>query len=323
MDSLEVNKVIAAVLVAGIAFFVTGTIADHLIVQPELKHAVIKIEGVPEAGTTAAAKPASLPPLAPLLAKADEQAGAKFAHTVCAACHTFNKGGPAGVGPNLYGIVGDPHAHMKGYDYSAALKSKKGPWTYAELNEWLHKPSAYAPGTKMPFAGIPQPQLRADVIAFLKSISPEAPPYPKPGAAKPATPAAKSAAVTAGAKNGLPPLAPLLAKADVAKGEKFAQTVCAACHTFNKGGAAGVGPNLYGIVGDPHAHMKGYDYSAALKSKKGPWTYAELNEWLHKPSAYAPGTKMPFAGIPQPQLRADVIAYLKSISPEAPPLPKP
>lgn len=321
MDSLEVNKVIAAVLVAGIAFFVTGTIADHLIVQPELKQPAIKIEIESAAGTTAAAKPAGLPPLAPLLAKADEKAGAKFAHTVCAACHTFNKGGAAGVGPNLYGIVGDPHAHMKGYDYSNALKSKKGPWTYAELNEWLHKPSAYAPGTKMPFAGIPKAQTRADVIAFLKSISPEAPPYPKPEPAKPAAATANAAAATSAPKSGLPPIGPLLAKADVQKGKDFAGKVCAMCHTFNKGGAAGVGPNLYGIVGDPHAHMKGYDYSSALKSKKGPWTYAELNEWLHKPSSYAPGTKMPFAGIPQPQLRADVIAYLKSISPEAPPIP--
>lgn len=323
MDSLEANKVIAAVLVAGIAFFITGTIADHLIVQPELKQSVLKIEGTPAAETTSAAAPAELPPLAPLLAKADVKAGEDFAHKVCAACHTFNKGGKPGVGPNLWGIVGDPHAHEKGFDYSAAIKAKKGPWTYAELNEWLHKPSAYAPGTRMPFAGIPQAPLRADVIAFLRSISPEAPPYPKPEAAKPAAAPAKAAAPSSGAAQpgALPPLAPLLAKADVKTGQDFAQKVCAACHTFNKGGNAGVGPNLYGIVGDPHAHMKGFDYSDAIKSKKGPWTYAELNDWLYKPSAYAPGTRMPFAGIPQAQLRADVIAYLKSISPEAPPLP--
>lgn len=320
MDSLEVNKVIAAVLVAGIAFFVTGTIADHLIVQPELKKSVIKIEGVPAEASSGTPKAAGLPPLAPLLAKADVKKGEDFAKKVCAACHTFNKGGQAEVGPNLYGIVGDPHAHMQGFAYSDALKSKKGPWTYAELNEWLHKPSSYAPGTRMPFAGIPDAQTRADVIAYLKSISPAAPPYPKP---EPAKPAAAPATAANAPKSGLPPIAPLLAKADVKAGQDFADKVCAACHTFNKGGAAGVGPNLYGIVGDPHAHMKGYDYSSALKSKQGPWTYEELNEWLHKPSSYAPGTKMPFAGIPQAQMRANVIAYLKSISPEAPALPKP
>ena len=186
MDSLEANKVIAAVLVAGIAFFVTGTIADNLIVQERLEKPAIKIEGVPAAATTSQPKQVELPPLAPLLAKADPKSGEAFAQKVCAACHTFNKGGKPGVGPNLYGIVGDPHAHEKGFDYSNAIKSKKGPWTYAELNEWLHKPSSYAPGTRMPFAGIPQAQLRADVIAYLKTISPEAPPFPKPEAAQPA-----------------------------------------------------------------------------------------------------------------------------------------
>ncbi|HET8996953.1 MAG TPA: c-type cytochrome [Acetobacteraceae bacterium] len=194
MDSLETNKVIAAVLVAGIAFFVAGTIADQLIVQPELKHTVLKIEGAPATVTSSEPKPVALPPLAPLLAKADVKKGEDFAHKVCAACHTFNQGGKPGVGPNLYGIVGDPHAHEKGFDYSDAIKSKKGPWTYAELNEWLHKPSSYAPGTRMPFAGIPQAQLRADVIAFLKSISPKAPPFPKPEAAAPAKPASTTPA---------------------------------------------------------------------------------------------------------------------------------
>ena len=186
MDSLEANKVIAAVLVAGIAFFVTGTIADNLIVQERLEKPVIKIEGVPAAGTTSQPKPVELPPLAPLLAKADVKAGSDYAHKVCTACHTFNEGGRAGVGPNLYGIVGDPHAHMQGFNYSDAIKEKKGPWTYAELNEWLHKPSSYAPGTRMGFAGISNSQTRADVIAYLKSISPKAPPFPKPEAAKPA-----------------------------------------------------------------------------------------------------------------------------------------
>ncbi len=76
----------------------------------------------------------------------------------CIACHSFNQGGKAGLGPNLYGVVGGPHAHMPGFQYSAALKAHAGPWTYDELDKWLTKPSAYAPGTKMSFAGICQPQ---------------------------------------------------------------------------------------------------------------------------------------------------------------------
>ncbi|WP_309139463.1 cytochrome c family protein [Siccirubricoccus sp. G192] len=104
----------------------------------------------------------------------------------------------------------------------------------------------------------------------------------------------------------------------MANGEALAKRLCASCHSFNQGGRTGVGPNLYGIVGAPHGHVEGFNYSAAIKGKQGPWNYEELNEWLHKPSTYAPGTRMAFAGISNTQQRADVIAYLKSISPNAP-----
>ena len=77
------------------------------------------------------------------------------------------------------------------------------------------------------------------------------------------------------------PIAPLLASADPAAGESLAKKLCVACHTFNEGGKAGVGPNLYGVVGGPHAHMEGFNYSDAMKAKQaGPWTFDELNEWL-------------------------------------------
>ena len=104
-------------------------------------------------------------------------------------------------------------------------------------------------------------------------------------------------------------------------GESIAKRQCGSCHSFNQGGKAGVGPNLYGVVGAPHGHMEGFNYSAAIKGKEGPWTYEELNHWLAKPSAYAPGTRMAFAGLNNTQQRADVVAYLRSISPNAPPLP--
>ena len=97
---------------------------------------------------------------------------------------------------------------------------------------------------------------------------------------------------------------------------------CIACHNFAQGGKNGVGPNLYGVVGSVQgAHNETYSYSAALKAKGGKWDYAELNKWLTKPSAYAPGTKMSYAGVADPKVRADVISYLRTLSDTPLPLP--
>ena len=320
MDSMDVNKGIAAVLVAGIAFFVTGTIGMNLVSEQRLEKPAIKIEvpDVAPAGGTPAAAP--LPPIAPLLAKADPVAGEGYAKKVCAACHSFTEGGKAGVGPNLYGVVGGPHAHMVGFSYSEALKGKQGPWTFDELNEWLRKPSAYAPGTRMAFAGINNDQERANVIDYLHNLS--AHPEPLPAVTEAPTAPAPAAAATAGAASAGedPPIETLLASADPARGEADTKKQgCIACHTFVEGGKAGLGPNLYSVVGGPQAHMEGFNYSNALKSKQGKWTYDELNKWLTKPAAYAPGTRMTFVGVKDAKERADIIDYLRSLShnPEA------
>jgi cytochrome c len=107
----------------------------------------------------------------------------------------------------------------------------------------------------------------------------------------------------------------------VSKGSDYANKVCAVCHSLGKGQPAKIGPNLYGIVGDPHAHMAGFDYSDGLKAIKGPWTYAELNQWLDNPRSVVPGTRMSFAGIDSNQTRADVIDYLHTLSDNPEPLP--
>jgi cytochrome c len=172
MDSLELNKSLAAILVAGIMFFLTGMIGMHLVAERHLAKPAIVIEG---AATTelsgGSPKQEVLPPIVLLLAKADIAAGESTAKKLCSSCHSFNEGGKAGVGPNLYGIVGAAHAHMEGFSYSSGMKAKTGPWTFDELNEWLHKPSGYVPGTRMAFAGINSDQQRADVIAYLRSLS--------------------------------------------------------------------------------------------------------------------------------------------------------
>jgi len=336
MDSMEINKAVAAFLMAGIAFMGAGLISDALVHPKQLKETAIKVD-LPNEQTAAAAPAEAEPPVAVLLASADVGRGEAGVKSLgCVACHSFNEGGKAGVGPNLYGVVGAPHGHMEGYAYSAVLKAKEGPWTYAELNEWLKKPSAYAPGTKMSYAGISDPKKRADVIDYLHTLAKDPQPLPEApakqvsapaAAAAPNSAAAPAAVATSVATAAAPPaggsdVSALLASADVDAGKSAtAKLGCVACHSFNEGGKAGLGPNLYGVVGAPHGHMEGYAYSAALKGKEGPWTYAELDKWLLKPSAYAPGTKMSFAGIGNPKVRADVIAYLRTLAASPEPLP--
>ncbi|MBV8613952.1 MAG: c-type cytochrome [Acetobacteraceae bacterium] len=185
----------------------------------------------------------------------------------------------------------------------------------------------------MTYAGIKSTQQRADVIAYLRTLSSKPVPLPSADevakAEQSAKPAEAGGAATAGAPaaaaaaaGGPAPIDPLLASADVQKGDTIAHQVCAVCHSLNEGGQAIVGPNLYGIVGAQHDHQAGFDYSAALQKFKGqPWTYEELNKWLYDPLTYAPGTRMTYAGLKSTQQRADLIAYLRSLSHNPAPLP--
>jgi cytochrome c len=106
-----------------------------------------------------------------------------------------------------------------------------------------------------------------------------------------------------------PAIETLMAAADPAKGAEVFKK-CAACHSVTQGGANGVGPNLYGVVGGAHGHVASFAYSDVLKAKPGKWDFAALNEWLKSPRGYAPGTKMTFAGLGKPEDRANVIKYL-------------
>ncbi|HEY7300481.1 MAG TPA: cytochrome c family protein [Xanthobacteraceae bacterium] len=113
----------------------------------------------------------------------------------------------------------------------------------------------------------------------------------------------------------------LLAKADVSRGQMDAQK-CAVCHTFDKGGKPLVGPNLWGVVGRPRASQPGFTYSQAMKDKGGTWTVPDLFQFIANPKAFVPGTAMTFAGIPRASERADVVAYLNSLSDNPAPLSK-
>jgi cytochrome c len=176
--SMEFNKAFAAVLLAGLIAMMSGFIADKLVEPAHLeKNAYVVDTSAVSAPATADAAPAGPAPIAPLLASASPEAGQKSIRA-CASCHSFEQGGANKVGPNLYGVVGAAHGHVEGFAYSDAIKSKEGPWSYDELNAFLYDPKGYAPGTKMTFAGVKNDQERANIIAYLRSISPNAPPPP-------------------------------------------------------------------------------------------------------------------------------------------------
>tara|TARA_R110002033_G_scaffold24385_13_gene57006 strand:+ start:20541 stop:21179 length:639 start_codon:yes stop_codon:yes gene_type:complete len=114
-----------------------------------------------------------------------------------------------------------------------------------------------------------------------------------------------------GAADAGPSIETLLQTADIAAGEKVFSK-CAACHTINQGGANGIGPNLWGAMGKPHGHVAGFAYSDALKSVPGNWDWEGMNAWLTSPRAYAPGTKMTFAGLGKAEDRANLMVYLNA-----------
>ncbi|HZF78019.1 MAG TPA: cytochrome c family protein [Acetobacteraceae bacterium] len=180
--ALEFNKAFAAVLTAGITFMVSGFVAG-LVVSPQRPHepaiALGRDAAAPAQQAAAPAAPA-LEPIAPLLAAANVDNGRQIAQRACASCHSFNEGGRNAVGPNLWGIVGAPHARVEGFNYSAANRALADkPWDFEALNAFIAAPGRAMPGTRMAFAGLGSTQQRADVIAYLRSLSNSPVPLPQ------------------------------------------------------------------------------------------------------------------------------------------------
>ena len=182
MDSFELNKILGALLGTCLVLLVTNFTANALfspvIPQKPGFEIAMKEEA---AGASKEAAPAKSEPIEKLLQTASVQKG-EAAAKKCQACHTFAKGEPNRVGPNLWGIVGDHKGEGRGFNFSAAMKSKGGTWTDDDLNQFLTNPKGFVPGTAMGFAGIPKDSERADVIAYLHTLADT--PVPLPTASK-------------------------------------------------------------------------------------------------------------------------------------------
>lgn len=176
-SSFESNKIFAAILVAGITAMMGGFIAKQLVHPHELETDAVAMEGAPEVGPGGAAGPAGPEPILHLIATADIAKGEKLSKA-CASCHSFQKGEPGKIGPNLWNTVGHQKAGHAGFAYSEGLKAKGGTWTYADLNKFLYKPKGFVPDTKMTFIGLKKAQDRADLIAWLRTLEDSAPALP-------------------------------------------------------------------------------------------------------------------------------------------------
>ena len=186
MNSFELNKIMGAVLGTLLFIMAVGFVAEavyHPIQGKGPGYPLPEPEAVASAGPIEEA-PAE-EPIGVLLASASPERGASAARK-CMACHTFGPGEPNKQGPHLYDVVGRAEGSVPDFSYSDALKAHHDAgdtWTYENLNHFLTKPSDYAPGTKMAFAGIRSAEERADLLAYLQTLSENPVPFPEAEAA--------------------------------------------------------------------------------------------------------------------------------------------
>ena len=172
MDSFEINKIIAAILMVALLVIGLGKIADSVfhVKKPKTTGYQVNVESRIASNTSQTVEVVENIDIATIMALGDVASGEKI-FKKCAACHSINKGGKNKIGPALYNVVGRAVGGLDGYKYSKTLASYGKEWTFEELNGFLLKPASYLKGTKMSYAGLRKEKDRASVIKYLNQNS--------------------------------------------------------------------------------------------------------------------------------------------------------
>lgn len=178
MSNLNTNKIAAAILLAGLLGMVSGKVTEflyfggpqHAGAHHEEKRG-FSIEVVEDASAGGPAVAAEAADITALYATADVKAGEAYFNKKCTVCHTIEKGGANKIGPHLWGVMNRPVASIGDFSYSSAMKGHGGKWTFAEMNKFQWDPKKTVPGTMMAYSGNKKDQERANLIAYLNSMS--------------------------------------------------------------------------------------------------------------------------------------------------------
>jgi cytochrome c len=172
MDSFEVNKIIAAILMVALLVIGLGKIADSVfyVKKPKNPGYQVEVESQITSSTSQVAEAVEEVDIVAIMALGNAESGQKI-FKKCAACHSINKGGKNKIGPALYNVVGRTVGGVEDYKYSKTLASYGKEWTFEELNGFLLKPASYLKGTKMSYAGLRKEKDRASVIKYLNQNS--------------------------------------------------------------------------------------------------------------------------------------------------------
>ena len=179
MDSFEINKIVAAILMVALLVIGIGKISDLIfyVKKPDTQGYVVEVEQVAKSSASTTEVIEKKVDIAALMAMGDLGSGEKI-FKKCAACHSIVKGGKNNIGPALYNVVGRKTGAVTDYKYSKALASFEKEWTFEELNGYLIKPAKWIKGTKMAFAGLRKEKDRASVIKYLNQNSDSPIPLP-------------------------------------------------------------------------------------------------------------------------------------------------